>query len=209
MTIAAQHVRSALNQLRGSQPAWRSILKSVGPFTVRVEQQPAWWLAQHLHCQNFVEFWKLQKSPLSHVLQPDPSRQALSMASWSEPQRNFWAELQVAQEQGRIDLSVPISTSEWTERTAALTRLLEPFQSTILDRFQFYCWGLLDSWPSSDPHLTYIVAKFLSDETQNSPASLVTTAQRFAATSAWAPYRGVAAWYLERWAVQRDFAPEL
>ncbi len=246
MTIAAQHVRTALSHLRRLHPAWKSILKAVGPFTVRIERQPAWWLTRNLHCRSFrdfavvrnsfdsPDFWlvlchnqnlgtseggrsQLCEAPAGpfRQLTPDPFTRPTPKLnadkardypanetgdpSREEVQRQFWTELESAQRLGTLDLALPTSPAELAERTAALTPLLERYGSTIGDRFQFYCWGLLDSWPSSDLTLLQVVTEqFLGADT-NAASGL---ADSF--IDAWSPYRSIAAWYLEQWALRSE-----
>ncbi|MBL8855622.1 MAG: hypothetical protein JNK57_16760 [Planctomycetaceae bacterium] len=201
MTISAQHVRAALNHLRGLHPAWRRILKSVGPFTVRIERRPAWWLTQHLHCRSFWDFAALRRDAVGSMDSSDRDLWLASDGHWSERQRNFWTDLQTAQEKADLELKVPASLPELENARGRLSELLERYQSTIFDRFCFYCWGELDSWPTSDPQLLELIEK----------SSLATSSEAtnaFAATvGSWAPYRSVAAWYLERWGESQRSEP--
>ncbi len=193
MTISAQHVRAALNFLRGLHPAWRGILKSVGPFTVRIERRPAWWLTEHLHCRSFWDFAARRRDSVGSLESPECQLPGTFDVRWSETQRNFWMDLQIAQDKAESDLTIPVSIKGLANTQGRLSELLDRYQSTILDRFCFYCWGELDSWPNSDPQLLELVATSAmatSSDSVNPTAVLV---------SSWAPYRSVAAWYLERW----------
>lgn len=200
MTIAAQHVRAALHHLRTVQPAWRPILKSVGPFTMRVERQPAWWLTHHLHCRSFWDFAHFRSERKGTIVSVDGHPNGSTHPNWGEEQRGFWSELQDAEIQGRLDLSVPISSKDLAETRDKLIEILARYRSTIIDRFEFYCWGGLDSWPKSDLQLMDVVASSFTVSAPQIDANTLT-----ATVATWSPYRSIAAWYLEQWAERQRF----
>jgi hypothetical protein len=201
MTIAAQHVRNAINHLRAVDPTWRSILKVVGPFTVRLEKRPLWWLTHHLHCRSFQDFAHLQPAAQEKIRALENHQGGILDPNWDADQRQFWVETQAAECEGHLDLRVPSAPEEWTERTEKLAATLGSFRSTILDRFLFYCWGELDSWPAADESLRQVVADFRClDHFRRRDQSAEEFDSLDSMIDSWAPFRSVAAWYLERWA---------
>ncbi|MBL8888789.1 MAG: hypothetical protein JNL67_02340 [Planctomycetaceae bacterium] len=208
MTIAAQHIRAALGHLRSTNPAWKSILKTVGPFTVRIESKAAAWLTHFLPCRTYLEFQVVRatlanvgrESTSSPIELPDPR--------WTSIQQQFWHELETAQQTGNVQLGIPRSSLELTQRSQALAGILDRFESTILERFQFYCWGELDSWPNSDDALRNVTEVFLENYDVKHTCDNRIVAGQFgeleALVRSWAPYRSIAAWYLERWETIRQ-----
>lgn len=207
MTIAAQHVRTALGHLRNCAPGWKSVLKIVGPFTVRIESQPATWLTHFLQCRTYLEFMAVREVLAGASPGSKQSENAIPDRRWTATQQRFWDELHKEQQQGIVDLSKPRSTAELTQRSQALGAILDRFESTILERFQFYCWGELDSWPNSDLALLEVTKTFantLVAKNATDSHTIVNQAQPLEAiVASWAPYRAIAAWYLERWATNQ------
>lgn len=207
MTIAAQHVRTALGHLRNTDSAWKPILKMVGPFTVRIESHPATWLTHFLHCRTYLDFVAVKSVLANTIPEPTNSGTDIRCRHWTPTQQEFWDELQAAQQLGNVDLSKPRSPVELTQRSQALGAILDRFESTTLARFQFYCWGELDSWPSSDPSLLKVTETFINDfprHATDSRAAVVPAQAVEAIVASWAPYRAIAAWYLERWATNQQ-----
>jgi len=190
MTIAAQHVRAAINHLRSLNPQWRVIIRQVGPFAVRLERDPATWLTCHLQRTSLLELLAAAAGPTQPL---------------SGTQLRFHAELQSAIDRGQIDLSLPPSPATWPIRTAELAQLLRRFDSRLLPNFLFFCWGHLDQWPADDPPLSRCVAQLWPPATATLPQASIDPGKPPLSDLAWpvdtwAPFRSVAAWYLTRWA---------
>jgi hypothetical protein len=189
MTIAAQHVRAAINHLRGLDSRWRDIIRQVGPFAVRLERDPATWLTCHLHRTSLLELLAAAAGPAQPL---------------SGTQLRFHAELQSAIDRGQIDLSLPPSPATWPIRTAELAQLLRRFDSRLLPNFLFFCWGHLDQWPAADPPLSGCVTQLWPPATATLRQASIDSGKPPQSDLAWpvdtwAPFRSVAAWYLTRW----------
>lgn len=167
---------------------------------MRLERQPVWWLTHHLHCRSFWDFAQFRIDRERPTVSMDGHPSGSSDPNWGDEQRGFWAELQDAEMQGRLKLAVPISSDELAETRDKLTEILARYRSTIFDRFQFYGWGGLDSWPASDPQLMEVVASSFAFAAPHVATNALT-----ATVATWSPYRSIAAWYLERWAERRRF----
>lgn len=199
MTIAAQHVRAAINHLRGLDPRWRDIIRQVGPFAVRLERAPAAWLIQHLHADSLLDI----------LSNPTPSTDG-AQPSLTDGQRRFAAELRSLLQHGRLDLSPPLPPADWADRSAPLTELLDRHHSPLLPHFLFFCWGQLDHWPMEDRELSRYVhqlwptAKPLPRGAHDSTCSASAPSDnRNWPVDTWAPFRSVAAWYLARWSMEQ------
>lgn len=200
MTIAAQHVRAAINHLRSTDPRWRDIVRQVGPFSLRLERFPAQWLTTHLQQRSLQEL--LEHSPASVGTIP---LNANRIEPLSDLQTRFQSELLAAIDQGQIDLSPPPVTQSAVARVQPLAELLQRFDSRLLPHFRFFCWGDLDQWPADDPLLPHCLTQLWSPA--DAPPSLPQALPAITASAAetwpidtWAPYRSIAAWYLARWA---------
>jgi hypothetical protein len=199
MTIAAQHVRAAINHLRGLDPRWRDVIRQVGPFAVRLERDPTAWLIQHLHADSLLDI-------LSNPTLPTDAQPSLT-----DQQRHFAAELRSLQQHGRLDLSPSLPPSAWADRTAPLAELLDQHHSPLLPHFLFFCWGQLDHWPAEDRALRRCLHQLWP--AAESPLPRVADDSTCAASApsdnrnwpvdTWAPFRSVAAWYLARWSMNQ------
>lgn len=199
MTIAAQHVRAAINHLRSTDPRWREIIRQVGPFSLRLERFPAHWLTTHLHHHSLQKL--LEHSPAPAGASPPTAHPNEPL---SDAQRRFRSELLAAIDRGLIDLSPPPSTQAAVARVQPLAELLQRYDSCLLPHFRFCCWGDLDQWPTADPLLPQCLNQLWSPA--DTPPSLPQALPPIPASTSgtwpidtWAPFRSIAAWYLARW----------
>jgi len=220
MTIAAQHIRAALNHLRLSDRRWRDVVRAVGPFDLRLDRQPVVWLVRNLECRTFHDHAEVAEVSLAPSLRLTSeslmTAQQPAFQAWGGTlnQWRFLQELKVRLASGQLDLGQPTSPPSFARQAEALEQFLISFDSQVLPRFLFYCWGDLDTWPSADGSLADALLQLWSGEAKDTLATAGLLSERLELvgqrTDSWRPYRAVAAWYLERYALMtRERRPGL
>jgi hypothetical protein len=187
-------------------------VRQVGPFDVRLDRQPVVWLVRNLPCRDFRDHLAVRQGPIGTDLGLDTasllaSNQA-TFVGWGGTQRQwqFLQELKGELASGHLDLALPSTLGQSTRWSERLGQILSAYESTILPRFCFYCWGQLDSWPHGDMALAETVCQLWSaggrDGTTPADACHDVPRAMDAITDSWSPFRSVAAWYVERYALQ-------
>jgi len=200
MAFHAQHVRAALLHLKKNDPVMRSIIRQVGPFTLKVQRKHYEMLVRSIVSQQIsVAAARTILARFRESLEPDgfcPDRISkmtvakLRKVGISQQKAGYVLDLAQKVSSGDVDLK-KISRAADGAVVESLTSV-KGIGVWTAQMFLIFSLGRLDVLPVGDLGLQKAVQKNWSLEALPKPAEVEAMAEP------WRPYASIATWYLWR-----------